>query len=179
MKESNLAAADLELVLRKFSNSIRSSVLKFGLEKRGIDPEDIIQEVRIKIWKKFVNEKKVNNHSSYINRIVNSTLIDCIRRSRRQERLIWHAQQRALLQEGCCQEPGSEDNLFRETITKATDTLLESRRTVVKMFLSDMNIEEISLALKWSQDKTRNLLYRGLADLKSRLLEMGIEYEHR
>jgi RNA polymerase sigma factor (sigma-70 family) len=179
MKETNPAPADLELVLQRFSNSIKASILKFGLDKRGIDPEDVFQEVRIKIWKKLVNEKKVTNHSSYINRIVNSTLIDCIRSSRRQERLIWHEKQKSLLQGECHQESAPEGNVFSEKISQATDSLLESRRTVVKMFLSDMDIEEISLVLKWSKDKTRNLLYRGLSDLKSKLLEMGIEYEPR
>jgi len=43
----------------------------------------------------------------------------------------------------------------------------------------NMTIEEISIFLKWSKDKTRNLLYRGLSDLKKILREKGIEYEDK
>jgi RNA polymerase sigma-70 factor (ECF subfamily) len=42
-----------------------------------------------------------------------------------------------------------------------------------------MNTEEIAAYLGWTQDKTRNLLYRGLADLKKRLRDRDIEYEDK
>jgi DNA-directed RNA polymerase specialized sigma24 family protein len=41
----------------------------------------------------------------------------------------------------------------------------------------DMTIEEISAYFNWSTDKTRNLLYRGLADLKNLLKKRDIDYE--
>jgi DNA-directed RNA polymerase specialized sigma24 family protein len=41
-----------------------------------------------------------------------------------------------------------------------------------------MSIEEIALYFNWSKDKTRNLLYRGLSDLKKILKEKNIDYEH-
>jgi DNA-directed RNA polymerase specialized sigma24 family protein len=49
--------------------------------------------------------------------------------------------------------------------------LIETRRQVVKLYLLNMSVDEISIYLKFSQDKTRNLLYRGLADLKRFLKE--------
>jgi DNA-directed RNA polymerase specialized sigma24 family protein len=42
-----------------------------------------------------------------------------------------------------------------------------------------MTIEEIAIYFKWTRDKTRNLLYRGLSDLKKILREKGIEYENK
>jgi len=49
---------------------------------------------------------------------------------------------------------------------KAADRLLDSRKTVVKLYLLNMSLPEISDYLNYSQAKTRNLLYRGLEDLK-------------
>jgi len=179
MKVNSVPPEEFELIMQKFSNSIKANILKFGLHKRGIDPDDVFQEVRIKIWKKFVNEKKVTKHASYINRIVNSTLIDYLRKSRREEKLIYHEKQNQLLEERCNYKDVPDDNALKQMVSHAVDSLIESRRKVVKLFLLDMTIEEISFSLKWSKDKTRNLLYRGLADLKSKLIEGGIEYEDR
>jgi DNA-directed RNA polymerase specialized sigma24 family protein len=50
--------------------------------------------------------------------------------------------------------------------------LIETRKRAVKLFLLDMSIDEIAEYYNWSRDKTRNLLYRGLADLKSRVKEL-------
>lgn len=66
---------------------------------------------------------------------------------------------------------------LREKLTEAVGLLIESRRRVVKLYLMDLTIEEIAAFYGWSKNKTRNLLYRGLADLKRLLQEKDIEYE--
>jgi RNA polymerase sigma-70 factor (ECF subfamily) len=179
MKNDRPGSEEFEVILDKFSASIKASIRRFGLERSGIDPEDIFQEVKIKIWKKLAHEKNVSNQASYINRVVNSTLIDQIRKVRRQEKLIYHEKQKWLVEEKCRPEAPVEDSVFREMIFEAADSLMESRRKAVKLFLSDLTVDEISLTLNWSKDKTRNLLYRGLSDLKRKLKERGIEYEDR
>lgn len=179
MKKNKIDAEEFRVLLDEFSKSIRESVARYGLEKRGIDSEDVIQEVKIKIWKKLAREKEIHFRSLYIKRMVNSTLIDHIRRIRRQEKLISHEKERLLQEErGNARNPDEEDYLWKQ-VGEAQDSLLESRRKVVKLFLMDLTIDEISIVLKWSKDKTRNLLYRGLSDLKEKLKERGIEYENR
>jgi RNA polymerase sigma-70 factor (ECF subfamily) len=42
------------------------------------------------------------------------------------------------------------------------------------MYLAGHSKEEIASLLGWTDDKTRNLLYRGLADLRAQLLSMGV-----
>ncbi len=61
---------------------------------------------------------------------------------------------------------------------RAVEGLIDSRRQVVKLYLMNLSIQEISGYLKWTQDKTRNLLYRGLADLKESLKEMEAKNEN-
>jgi RNA polymerase sigma factor (sigma-70 family) len=62
-----------------------------------------------------------------------------------------------------------------EVIEKAVDLLKESRRQVIKLYLLGMSRNEISDFYGWSKDKVRNLLYRGLADLKKSLSNKGIK----
>jgi RNA polymerase sigma-70 factor (ECF subfamily) len=45
------------------------------------------------------------------------------------------------------------------------------------MYLAGHPREEIAEVLGWSEAKTRNLLYRGLADLRARLTELGVGWE--
>ena len=178
-KLNNAPPDELEHILEKFTKSIKANILKYRLEKIGVDLDDVLQEVQIKIWKRLANEKKVLHYSSYINRIVNSTLIDFIRKSKRQEKLIYQEKEKRRLEKESKHEDAYENLALREIISEAADTLIESRRKVVKLFLLDIPIEEISVVLGWSKDKTRNLLYRGLSDMKGKLKEKGIEYEDR
>jgi DNA-directed RNA polymerase specialized sigma24 family protein len=105
-------------------------------------------------------------------------LIDQIRKMRRQERLILHEKEKLISEERENWGTAHSQDALRQTVGAAADSLLESRRAVVKLFLMDMTIDEISVTLKWSRDKTRNLLYRGLADLREMLKEGGVEYEN-
>lgn len=66
---------------------------------------------------------------------------------------------------------------IKKIISAGIDSLIESRRKVVKLFLLNLTIEEIAILFNWSRDKTRNLLYRGLSDLRKFLKEKGIDYE--
>jgi len=171
---------EFEVIISRFSRFVKANIQKFNVQKNGIDPDDILQEVKIKIWKILENEKKIKNYASYIRKIVDSSIIDQLRRSKR-EKGIFIQEKHKLVSE---QKSNyliniSNDINAKEIIGQAVDSLIESRRKVVKMFLLNMTIEEIAIYFKWTRDKTRNLLYRGLSDLKKILREKGIEYENK
>jgi RNA polymerase sigma-70 factor (ECF subfamily) len=167
--------ADFERLLERFSSFIQMHIQKFDPQKNGIDPEDISQEIRIKIWQILKDEKKIKNYSSYIRKIVDSTVIDQLRRKRRQEGIIIKEKlKRISEQQGFYTMRGSTEKIPSYTMGRALDSLMKSRQKVVRLFLLNMTLEEIAISLNWSKDKTRNLLYRGLSDLKKSLIEQGI-----
>ena len=45
------------------------------------------------------------------------------------------------------------------------------------MYLAGYSGEEVAKVMGWSEPKARNLLYRGVADLRERLKDMGITGE--
>ena len=63
-----------------------------------------------------------------------------------------------------------------EQIERAVQSIQASRRPVVRMHLMGHSREEIAGLLGWSEAKTRNLLYRGLADVRKRLLAEGVRW---
>ena len=157
---------------------MKVQIYKFNPGRFGLDPEDICQEIKIKLWRVLGYEKEIANFPSYIRKIVSSSVIDMLRKLKREEDVFSHERQKRIsemkadyLSELC------EREHLRDKLAEAIGLLIESRRRVVKLFLLDMTIEEIAAFYGWSRDKTRNLLYRGLADLKRLLQEKDIDYE--
>lgn len=167
-----------EDLLRNFSNYIRMNIQKFHPQKNGLDPDDIFQEVKIKLWRILNDEKRIGNYSSYIKKIVDSTVIDHIRRCRREKGIFLLEKQKKISEtKGRYEDERSQSRPLYDKIGEVVESLIESRKKVVKLYLLNLTIEEISILFDWSKDKTRNLLYRGLADIKRKLRETGIEYE--
>ena len=78
--------------------------------------------------------------------------------------------------------PARADRALNESevadqVAKAIDELVESRRAVVRMHLAGYERAEIASLLGWTEAKTRNLLYRGLDDLRAILTARGITPE--
>lgn len=62
-------------------------------------------------------------------------------------------------------------------VARAIESIPASRRAVVRMYLAGYPREEIASLMGWSEAKTRNLLYRGLADLRERLTAQGVTWQ--
>ncbi len=164
-----------ERILNSFSRLIKMHVQKFNPQRFGLDPEDIGQEIKIKIWKILHNEKEIQNYPSYIKKVVNSSVIDLLRKWKREETML-SAEKRKKVSEtknGYSDCAGNDDYL-KESVVEAVNSLIESRRKVVRLYLLGMTIEEISAFYGWSRSKTRNLLYRGLTNIKKRLKKKDI-----
>jgi RNA polymerase sigma factor (sigma-70 family) len=171
---------ELAEILERFSSFIKANIQKYNPIKFGLEVDDIFQDVKIKIWKILHHEKKITHYSSYIKKIVNSSVIDQFRKFKREESVYLHEKNRKIAEKSSSYMGdliyGEMD--IKDIVGRAVEDLIESRRMVVKLYLLNMSIAEIALYFNWSKDKTRNLLYRGLSDLKKILKEKNIDYEH-
>jgi len=172
---------ELALILDRFTGFIRSQFYRAGLNCHGLDIDDVLQETRIKLWKIILSEKKIKNYASYIKKIVNSSVMDLFRKFKREEDVCFHQAAKHIGENGFFYEA---DYLYegfdlKDIVGKALESLIESRRKVVKLYLLNFSIQEIALYFHWSPHKARNLLYRGLLDLKRILKDKKITYEHQ
>lgn len=180
MNHEEAKSKEFEAIINKFSIFIKAQIQKFNPQKNGIDSDDIIQEVKIKIWKILDDEKKIMNYASYIKKIVDSSVIDKLRKLKREEGVLNYERQKIVSEkQRHYRTEISLDKNLKKIIAQSVDSLMESRRKVVKLFLLNMTIDEIATLFNWSKDKTRNLLYRGLTDLKNILKEKDINYENK
>jgi RNA polymerase sigma-70 factor (ECF subfamily) len=70
-----------------------------------------------------------------------------------------------------------EGSELADRVARAIGEIHASRRPAVRMHLAGYPREEIAKLMGWTEAKTRNLLYRGLADLRERLTAEGIGWE--
>ncbi|HEY7894116.1 MAG TPA: sigma-70 family RNA polymerase sigma factor [Gemmatimonadaceae bacterium] len=179
----------IEAVLMRFSAMVRRIGIRHGLSESDVD--EVFQEVRIRLWRArgegsnraldavpagpVAGEQISSVGSSYLYRTAVSAALDVLRRHRRpREDALEDVGQEPSAPSRRQPEQSLESSELAQQVARAIDTITPSRRPVVRMYLAGYTREEIAGLLGWSEAKTRNLLYRGLADLRERLTEQGI-----
>jgi len=180
MNEYGRRSREYQEILDRFSHFISAQIQKFDPLRYGLDPDDIAQDIRIKIWKVLSGEKDISNFPAYIKKVVDTSVIDQLRKLRRDQRCQnWEKRRCVAEMEFLYSKEQETRKRLEEKVVEAVESLLDSRRQVVKLYLLDFNIREIALFLNWSPAKTRNLLYRGMSDLRTILKEMDIDHDRK
>ena len=173
-RSDDLSAA-LEAVIARFATMVRSVGARHRLSERDLD--EVLQEVRIRLWRADPRGEQIGSiGASYVYRTAVSAALDLLRRRRAYaadstDSVDLHSDRLAAPHQASAD---AEMRELSDRILGAVNTLHASRRAVVRMYLSGYEREEIAELLGWTEAKTRNLLYRGLADLRRKLAEMGI-----
>jgi RNA polymerase sigma factor (sigma-70 family) len=168
----------LEELFRAYGARVKGLLKTYGLDKHGIDPADIEQEVRIRLWHALERDRFGAFHASYVQRVVASTVIDAIRRAqvRATEPLPGEDdEQPAELGEGPAGPEHSAGDAERMLgLERCMGEIPERRRLPIALHLQGFSLQEIAdLAGISSADAARKLVSRGLEELKGRLRELG------
>jgi len=142
------------------------------------DLDEIFQEMRIRLWHARERGERIEEMlPSYMYRVARSAAIDVIRRTR-------HASEQPLSetaerQGSWGQPPESADRTaetaeFETEVRAALAALSDTRRAAVQMYLAGYGQQEICRMLGWGEGRTRNLLSRGLKELRDRLTARGV-----
>jgi RNA polymerase sigma factor (sigma-70 family) len=167
-------SASLEALVARFGRMVRRVGYDHGLTEA--DVEEVVQEVRIRIWKAradMIGELQ----AAYVHRTAVSAALDIIRRRRSATRFGSDdpEEEVAVTSDPALDaQRGLEVAELEAGVARMVETLAASRRPVVRMYLQGYSREEIAELLGWSEGKTRNLLYRGLADLRLKLEVTGL-----
>jgi RNA polymerase sigma-70 factor (ECF subfamily) len=165
------ASRALEHVVARFDAFIRRSAHRHGLT--GSDADEVVQDLRVRMWKSLGTADLIRRaKASYIYRAAMSASLDIIRR-RRTRRAESELDETVIDNRRRGDERLEGDDVAK-AVHRALDMLVESRRAVVRMHLAGYDRFEIAELLGWTEAKARNLLYRGLADLREILVSWGI-----
>jgi RNA polymerase sigma-70 factor (ECF subfamily) len=176
---SDTLSPALEAVVSRYAGMVRAVGQRYRLADD--DLEELLQDVRIRLWRSRGSGENIRQSpSSYVYRTAMSAALDLIRRrrARREDRVDVN---RPSGEAAFGSAPPADVALSRAelaaTVGRAVDSLIDSRRPVVRMYLTGYTREEIAHLLGWSEAKTRNLLYRGLEDLRRCLRGWNIDAE--
>jgi RNA polymerase sigma factor (sigma-70 family) len=168
----------IEQALATYAGLIRRVGWQHRLSEADVD--ELVQDVRIRIWRaRGESSEQIREvTSSYMYRTAVSAALDLLRRRRAGRTEAMEPDQLQAQADATLTTSGPADDLaeseLAEQIMLAVETIAPARRPVVKMHLAGYGREEIAELLGWTEAKTRNLLYRGLADLRERLGAQGI-----
>ena len=159
-------------------SSYAAMVVSIG-RKRGLDATDldeVMQDVRIRLWKALGSGERIGRvNTSYVYRTAMSAVCDFVRARRNR----WiHSMEDDRETAVAASVPGADAGLDRRElmreIGRAVEDLTPEQRPVVRMYLAGYPQREIEELLGWTEAKTRNVLYRGLAQLRLQLSRKGI-----
>jgi RNA polymerase sigma-70 factor (ECF subfamily) len=181
--------AEFNAIIEKYGAFLRQTIARICPKDMGIQFDDIEQEARLRLWRAIEAEREIKFHGSYIYRIAVSVTINAIRqaKARREEQLRLEGDdededaaeaQPIILTANAENSPETQaerEELLRK-VEEAMARLPENRRLAVGLHLKGMTTDEISDLMGWSEPKARNLVYRGLKDLRGELRSAGIDY---
>jgi len=175
------------LVVEEFGVLLRRAIVRFCPRDKGLQFDDIEQEARMRLWRALQDEREVTNYASYLYRIAATATIDAMRRvqARHEEQLEILVEQRTdegemmLLPAPVKDSPErlAESREAVDRVMSAVAKLPDAQRRAVGMYLQGMTSQDVADLMGWSEPKSRNLIYRGLKELRKSLREEGIDYE--
>jgi RNA polymerase sigma-70 factor, ECF subfamily len=181
------AESRLNAILDEYGAFLRRTIVRLCPKDLGIHFSDIEQEARMRIWRALQSEREIQDLASYLYRIAMTATLDSIRRvkAKREEQL-----RLAEDQDGeetaplvLLSDPNRSPELeagrrqLASKVRRVLARLPENRQCAVGLYLEGMTSQEIADLLGWTEPKARNLLYRGLHDLRTQLRAEGVEYE--
>lgn len=160
-------------VAAEYAHLVRSTARRRGLEDADVD--EVMQEVRIRLWRALGSSERIASvNTSYVYQTAMSAVCDIARRRRN---LMLEPVDTAA-GDAALHTPGADHAFERRELGRqiedALGTLAPAQRPVVRMYLAGYPQAEIQALLGWSEPKTRNILYRGLHQLRETLSGMGV-----
>jgi RNA polymerase sigma factor (sigma-70 family) len=153
---------------------IRSFAWKYGFDRCGIDPDDIVQETKIRLWKVLENGRDIDYIAAYVRKIVDSVIIEQLDR-RTRERTAIDAERARIFSDRHqgSNPPGRFEPELADIVREALPGLGASRRAVLQLTIAGFSIMEIASLKGWTLKKTYHLYERGLKDIRRILAPKG------
>lgn len=168
----------LETFLARHGATLRRLAERLCPRGLGIEATEIEQDAQVRLWRTLGRETELRDPASYLYRVTAAAAIDAVRRrrARREESLAPPdgGPERDPPATGATPEAAALQRELRGVITRAVAALPEPRQRAVRLHLLGFSTDEIGTLSGWTEAKARNLVYRGLAELRGRLAEEGV-----
>ncbi len=164
-------------LLQRHRGLIRTLLNRNSHRFGHVDADDVEQEVALRLYQVLKRETKIQHPASYIASVVNTTLLDVIRKAGR--RLPEGADSSQTEPVSPEQEPALrlQHQQQLQQVEHCLQQLPTNRAIAVRLHLQGYSHREMADITGWSTGKIRNLVSRGMQTLKARLKERGVELD--
>ena len=168
--------ARFDSLVRQYGRLIAGVVRRVTGARGDLVREDVEQKVLVSLWRRIESEQTIDYPSSYIYRMAVREAVRMMRQetSRAQEPLeeVPEATAAPDRREDPYDQAARAEQ--RRQIEESLAELLPDRQRAVRAHLSGFDVQEIMAMYGWPYQKARNLVARGIADLRQALLRRGI-----
>jgi RNA polymerase sigma factor (sigma-70 family) len=171
---SETADVRFEELVRRYGRLISAVVARVARGGLAASRDDVEQKVLFSLWKRLCGEQTIDPSSSYVYRAAVREAVRAVREA------VGRAED-PLAEEGV-EQAGPEPDPFATLASKERLAQIEGamaalpldRRRAVRAHLAGFDVDEIMRLHGWPYQKARNLIARGMADLRRTLTERGI-----
>ncbi len=179
------AAGDLARRLGEFLDKhdelIRRLLAPHARGEPVLDLDDLMQEVRIRVWRMLGDEKRSAYAAFSLSRIVASCAIDQHRK--RVVRADISVAEQPSDADHAMQAPGpmqqTEHSQAVQRLQQELERLPERRRQPTALLLQGFTVDEIATIEGLSPATARNLAYRGINELQLRMRSAGVDLDEQ
>jgi RNA polymerase sigma factor (sigma-70 family) len=167
----------LDRWVRTYGRLIRSAVHKVGRGRLRGNEDDVEQRVYIALWRRLRSspyaEQAIDSPASYVYR---AAVRETVRMLREEFATSAAAAPSGEVAASDRTSVGWEENLhLRREVDTALSRLSLERRRAVQGHLAGFDVRELMELWGWSYQKARNLVARGMNDLRRELTARGLE----
>ena len=141
---------------------------------RAQDPEEIEQQVLEALWK-AAREQTIDHPTSYVYRIAVRETVRALRRQQGGPLAAPDGTLEALPGPGPDPEKSAAGRELGAAVEEVLRRLQPERALAARASLAGFSVEELMEAQGWPYQKARNLIARGVADLRAALRAEGID----
>ncbi|MEM1203563.1 MAG: sigma-70 family RNA polymerase sigma factor [Acidobacteriota bacterium] len=160
-----------EALIGEYGNVIRGAIRKVAGREHGHLVEDLEQQVALELWKQMAREQTIDHPSSYLYRAAVRETIRLVRKLRQRGEEPLDPAEAPPRDEAPNPEQRFAGGEIAGKLDRITAGLANDRRRAVVAHLAGYRVREIMDEYGWTYQRARNLVARGMADLRRALLE--------
>jgi RNA polymerase sigma factor (sigma-70 family) len=168
--------AALRSLLEKYGALIRRVVSRVGGRTLANKQDDVAQAVALSLWQQVSREQTITHPSSYVYRAAIRETVRTVEKELNRIRLetsLDADEAPAVASTALDPEAAAAAAEVSAHIEGAVSRLPAERQHAVRAHLAGYSVEEIMQIYGWPYQKARNLIARGMADLRADLAKGG------
>lgn len=164
-------ARHLEALVTQYGRLVAHAVRTVAGRSAANDQADIEQEVMLALWRRLAAEQPIAHPASYLyTAAIREAVRVMARVHRRAEQPLEDVPAEAVKVEAEG-ERHVEQRQRADRLRAALDRLPPDRARAVRGYLAGLDVAEMMELYEWSYQRARNLVARGIADLKAAMRE--------